>query len=255
MSYFSQWLMGPPSSCSAGRIRRRGAPTPFDFTISLGTTISSIPSQYLSAIDLTLLRTIQPPRTQDYSSLYYVSTIISGLIFVRIVEVSHPSLTGRAHAFRDGALRFIEPRYSTALQITRAQQPASDLATDLNLPKCENIRADIKNVLSSLEILPDIRLGNSEDDRDFSIQSAVSLARAVMARAKATPREFSDKDAHIAGLFAFGASGYLNSVLKTNFEFVSASAAIWVVDCNSFDGGARGDFVQEIISAYSDAAP
>ena len=237
-------MTGMPALGDAGRMAA-GRPGSFQFQDTLGQTIDAVPSSLLAAIDAILVRSIKPPGYGEDQSLYQMLTLINGLIFVRVVEVTRPSLAGRAQAFRFAALSFMEPLFAQGMQMMLSSMNDDPAPSPGETPKEKAAAA-----LASLGIGLD---ANEDDDNQFCIKATMGLTRLVMERAGAKPRSFDDTDAFIGGLFAFTIADVVTQRLGGTFEIVSSVAAGFVVPVRN-DPERMGSFVREIISAFNGRA-
>lgn len=105
-------------------IRASSGPHELEYCDALSHTVSEIPSSLLSDIDQFLIRAIKPPTNSHDEALYYMASLLNGLTYVRIVEVTQPSLRSRAHTFRDAALSFLEPIYHASVVMMLAEAHA-----------------------------------------------------------------------------------------------------------------------------------
>jgi hypothetical protein len=116
-------LLGTAARDAAGR------PKTFTFQSTLGETLESIPSVYLSGIDAYMMRWIASPKLGEDQAGYQMATLVNGLVFVRVVEVSRPALCFKAYSFRDSALSFIEPMYEVGMKIMRAPRDTAEVSS------------------------------------------------------------------------------------------------------------------------------
>lgn len=230
-------LLGEAAKIVAGR------PGTFDFQTTLGRTIEAIPSAYLAGIDSVMLRAITAPGIGEDQSGYQMATLINGLVFVRIVEVTRPSLSSRAYEFRNKALAFMEPLFDAGMQMMLSSASAS--AT----PDKRSVKHDAAAALETIGI----NIDPVQEDDQFCIEAVSELISIIMARAGARPVSFDDTDAFIAGLFSFAISDLMTQKVGGTFEIVSAVVAGHVLP-GLHDPQRQGEFVSEIIKAFNGRA-
>lgn len=92
---------------------RRGV---FEYLPTVQATIENIPARYVSNVDGILVQTVSRPRFGEPQHLYQMETLLNGLIFVRVLEVTRPSLQSKAYAYQAAALTFAEPLYLFGMQ-------------------------------------------------------------------------------------------------------------------------------------------
>ncbi|MGE0061433.1 MAG: hypothetical protein AB7T86_05070 [Xanthobacteraceae bacterium] len=231
-------VLGEAARLAAGR------PGSFQFQETLGETLEGVPSSLLARIDSILVRSIKPPSMGDDQSGYQMMTLINGLVFVRVVEVSRPSLAARAHGFRGAALSFMEPLFGSGMQMMRSSMKDEEPQRSHQTPK-EKLSVSLAAL--GITVDPD------QEDNQFCIAATMKMTRLVMENAGANPASFDDIDAFIAGLFSFTIADVVTRQIGGTFEIVSSVAAGFVTSVRD-DPERQGLFVRELIEAFNGRA-
>lgn len=120
-------------------------PRAFHFRATLEETVETVPSSALPTVDTILARSILPGGVGPEAARYQVLTLLNGLVFVRIVEVTRPRLVNRAHSFRLAALGLLEPAFQQCLQMLSA---AGDTHADT---LAQNLREELDEMYGFLD--------------------------------------------------------------------------------------------------------
>jgi len=96
-----------------------GAPSDFSVQESLAETIDDIPSAALPHVDSFFVENVKPTSFAQLP-FYQAGTLVAGLVYVRILEVSKPKFAVKATEFENDALVLLEPLFDFGLRIMRA---------------------------------------------------------------------------------------------------------------------------------------
>ncbi len=232
-------LTGEAAKIAAGR------PSTFQIQTSLGATIEAIPSALLPYIDGLLVRHIKPPGYGQAQTMYQAQTLLNGLIFVRIVEVSRPKLLRQAHEFRNAALLFAEPYFAKGVELME------QALKDQQRPETSGMStSDPKLLLANLLAELGIEVDPSEDDNQFCISATTKLNERIIQKAGALPIAYDDPSALTGGLFAFAIASALTQKSVGTFEIV-ATVAAGNVFRDFADSSGHNRFIQSVISAFN----
>jgi hypothetical protein len=193
-----------------------------------------------------MLRAIKPTGYVDAPAFYQIPTLLNGLLFVRVVEVSRPNLSSRADAFRDDALALMEPIFTSGMTMMLASAARAE-GTD---GQAISPRTTPKETLAATLAQFGINADPKEDDDAFCVAATTGLTRLIMTKAGAKPKSLADNDAFLGGLFAFTLADLLTQRFGGTFEIVSSVAASGVT--STLDGPEQyGAFVHELVQAFN----
>ena len=230
----------------------------FQLQDSLVATIEVIPSVHLKRLDADFAHVLSAPPAKGNEPFIPIQELVSGLLFVRVLEVAKPNLLPRAYSFKAQALALLEPIYRDGLELMRAtgkeEKPKSGLSKDLGMKLVGEPMSAVAQALRLVGIVPD----GAKNNNDYCVDAAVKLVKAIAERVGVRPSSYTEMDAYIAGMYAFGFTNFLTFTIGGDFEYAAPIAAISVVKIPigiladpSESGRRAGEFASKLIDAFN----
>ena len=179
---------------------------------NLASLIDVIPSKYLSKIDTEMLHSIPPARGES-ELFFHVPSLLNGLIFVRVVEVSRPNLTVRAHAFRSDALATLEPIFENAKELADSVlgQEAGNVAEHVAF---ENL------VVAAVNSVGKKIHSDASDNNKFCVSALIAITQSVCEMNEYRLTALIGPQRKAASLLVFLMASHLTAKCRADFEVV-----------------------------------